>query len=171
MAKTFPLMMAAFCVLALQAGLRAADVAPTLKVGDAAPALAPGKWLKGEAVTKFEVGKVYVVEFWATWCPPCRKSIPHLTELQAKYKDAVIIGQNCSEPDPSKVAPFVKQMGDKMKYRVAQDDAAGTMSKTWMRAAGQRGIPAAFLIGKDGKIAWIGHPMGLEEPLKAALGQ
>src|SRR5262245_40700130 len=65
--------------------------AVTLKVGDAAPALAIGDWVQGEPVTGFEKGKVYVVEFWATWCGPCRKSIPHLTKLQAENREAVTI--------------------------------------------------------------------------------
>ena len=62
------------------------EATPSLKVGDPAPALKVGKWLQGDAVTKFEPGKVYVVHFWATWCPPCIGKMPHLADLQARYK-------------------------------------------------------------------------------------
>ncbi|HEV3235363.1 MAG TPA: redoxin family protein, partial [Gemmataceae bacterium] len=61
--------------------------AVSLKVGDPAPPLKVTKWLQGDAVTKFEPGKVYVVEFWATWCAACVGNMPHLAELQARYKD------------------------------------------------------------------------------------
>src|SRR5688572_11521609 len=91
---------------------------PTLKVGDAAPALAPSKWVKGEPIAKFETGKIYVVEFWATWCGPCITSIPHITELQKKNPSVAFIGMNCMEHEPSKVAGFVEKMGEKMGYRV-----------------------------------------------------
>ena len=137
----------------------------TLKVGDPAPKLEPGKWVQGEPVKEFQKGKAYIVEFWATWCPPCRASIPHLNEVYLKYKDKglVVIGQDCSETDESRVAPFVKQMGDKMTYRVALDDQQGQMAKTWLKAAGLTGIPSAFLVDTKGVIAWIGHPMKLQE--------
>ena len=61
--------------------------APSLKGGDPAPPLKVSKWLQGEPVKAFEPGKVYVVEFWATWCGPCIAFMPHLAELQAEYKD------------------------------------------------------------------------------------
>src|SRR5213592_1282893 len=96
----------------------------TLKVGDPAPKLQTGKWVQGDPVKEFQKGKAYLVEFWATWCGPCRASIPHLNEVHNKYKDKglIVIGQNCWEQDEAQVAPFVKKMGDKMTYRVALDD-------------------------------------------------
>ena len=57
---------------------------PTLKVGDKAPPLGKGQWVKGEPVKEFESGKVYVIENWATWCGPCIAAIPHVTEIQKK---------------------------------------------------------------------------------------
>jgi hypothetical protein len=58
-----------------------------------------------------------------------------------------------------KVDSFVGEMGGKMEYLVARDTGADTMSKTWLEAAGQDGIPCAFIVDGAGKIAWIGHPM------------
>lgn len=143
----------------------------TLKVGDKAPKLQVGKWVQGEPVKEFEKDKVYLVEFWATWCGPCRVSIPHLNELHEKYKDKglVVIGQDCWEREEEKVGPFVKEMGSKMTYRVALDrkeneDDRGRMAETWMAAAGQNGIPSAFLVNKEGLVVWMGHPMKLEAP-------
>jgi S1-C subfamily serine protease len=141
-----------------------------LEVGDAAPPLAPSKWIKDQPVTSFEAGRIYVVEFWATWCGPCKESIPHLTKLQKANPQVVFIGQNVLEQDPSVVPDFVKEMGDKMDYRVALDDlngnVQGRMNTTWLDASGQEGIPTAFVIGKDSRIAWIGHPNDLEEVLE-----
>jgi thiol-disulfide isomerase/thioredoxin len=141
----------------------------TLKVGDPAPQLQTGKWVQGDPVKEFQKGKAHIVEFWATWCGPCRVSIPHLNEIHNKFKDKglIVIGQDCWETDESKVQPFVKKMDDKMTYRVALDDKEGNekgkMATTWMEAAGQSGIPSAFLVDTNGIIAWIGHPMNLKE--------
>ena len=157
-----------------------AEPETTLFLGDKAPEIQVSKWVKGEPVTGFEKGKTYVVEYWATWCGPCKTSIPHLTELQKANKDVKFIGVSVWENDQSKVEPFVKDMGEKMDYTVAMDDVPapadgdkatrsasmdGKMAKTWMAAAGQHGIPTAFIINGEGKIAWIGHPMQMEEPL------
>jgi len=147
----------------------AAAAEPTLKVGDPAPKLQTGKWVQGDPVKEFQQGKAYIVEFWATWCGPCRASIPHLNEIYTKYKGQglIVIGQNCWERDEGLVAPFVEKMGDKMTYRVALDDKSdkknGAMAETWMAAAGRNGIPSAFLIDTKGTVAWIGHPMSLPE--------
>lgn len=117
-----------------------------------------------------------MVEFWATWCVPCRECIPHLTALQAKYKAAIFISVSILENDPKLVVPFVKKMGPKMGYRVAmdlippgKDGKSGLMATRWMQAAGQQGIPKAFLIDQQGRIAWVGHPLLLEGPLQKVL--
>ena len=137
----------------------------TLKVGSDAPAITANTWVQGTEVKKFEKGKVYVVEFWATWCGPCIKNIPHLTELQKEYKDVAFIGVAASEHEKDakanqdKVEKFVKEKGDDMGYRVAFS-GDGNMSKNWMQAAGQNGIPCAFIVDGEGKVAFIGHPAG-----------
>ncbi len=141
----------------------------TLKIGDPAPKLDVGKWVQGGPVTELEKGKAYIVEFWATWCGPCRTSIPHVNELYKKFKDKglVVIGQDCWERDESLVEPFIKKMGDSMTYLVPLDNKTkeekGAMAVTWMEAAGRNGIPSAFLVDTKGIIAWIGHPMELKE--------
>jgi thiol-disulfide isomerase/thioredoxin len=152
--------------------------AQSLGIGDGAPKMEVKEFVKGEPVKAFEPGKNYVVEFWATWCGPCRTSIPHLTELQKKHPDVTFIGVSIWEQDQAGVKPFVEQMGDKMNYRVAMDavpeakdgdqkkNLEGAMAKSWMRAAGRNGIPSAFIVNKDGKIAWMGHPMAMDEPLE-----
>jgi len=160
-------------IAALLLGMAAPAAAQDLSVGDPAPKIEVKEFVKGEPVTELEKGKTYVVEFWATWCGPCRTSIPHLTELQKKRKDVTFIGVSVWEQDPKGVKPFVAEMGDKMDYRVAVDAVPeggspdeGTMAKTWMKAAHQNGIPSAFIVNDKGVVAWIGHPMQMDAPLE-----
>src|ERR1017187_4999394 len=160
--------------LTLLTGVALAVAASTaeakLTVGDPAPKLQVAKWVQGDPVKAFDTNHVYIVEFWATWCGPCRVSIPHLNELHEKFKDKgfIAIGQDVWDQDDG-VAAFVKKMGDQMTYRVALDDKSqetnGFMAVNWMQAADQRGIPSSFIINKQGRIAWIGHPMELTEQL------
>jgi thiol-disulfide isomerase/thioredoxin len=102
--------------------------------------------------------RVVVVEFWATWCPPCRKSIPHLTALQKKYKDKDVTIVGVSTEPVGTVAPFVEEKGDKMGYTVAVDKDNKT-SKAYMEAFDIRGIPHAFIIDREGRIAWHTNPL------------
>ncbi len=135
------------------------------KPGQSAWQLDGLSWVKGDAV-KFLEGHVYVVEFWATWCPPCRTSIPHLTKLQKQYKDSkvTIIGIT-NEKDAKKIEKFVADQGDEMDYVVAID-ADRSVGKHYMGAFGARGIPTAFIVNGQGKIAWKGHPMDMDSALE-----
>ncbi len=147
--------------------------AQELTIGSKAPKLEVKDFIKGDEVKSFEKGKIYVVELWATWCGPCLKTIPHLTELQKKHKDVTIIGVAIMQEEQSVVPDFVKKMGKEMDYRVAidlvpedGDPRDGKVVMNWMIPSEQEGIPAAFIINAEGKIAWIGHPAEMEEPLE-----
>lgn len=137
----------------------------TLKPGSAVPKISVKKWYKGTAVKSFNPKKTYVVEFWATWCGPCIDSIPHISELAKKNKDVTFVGVSIWEDDNGKnIRDFVKNMGDKMSYNVGYSGNQKGMGESWMKAAGQNGIPTAFVI-KNNKVQWIGHPMEMDKPL------
>ncbi len=143
--------------------------ASAAKIGDKAAPLAIQDWIKGSTVNVHDGKNIYVVEFWATWCGPCRSSIPHLTDLQKKFKGKNVVFIGISDEEKDIVAPFVKEMGGKMDYVVACDKENQT-SQGYMKAYGQSGIPTAFIVGRDGKVLWFGHPMqDLEETLKEIL--
>ncbi len=141
-----------------------------LTVGSKAPGLKIAEWVRGQPVASFEKGHVYIVEFWATWCGPCIVAFPHLAELQAEHAGkATVIGVNIwenAEGDERTelVRGFVADH-EEMAYTVALEEGT-TMAETWMKAAGRNGIPSAFIVNGDGQIAWMGHPMSMDEPLE-----
>src|SRR5258706_1537169 len=151
-------------IAALGSAALAADT--MLKVGDPAPPLKVAKWVKGQPTEKFATGEVYVVEFWATWCGPCRMTIPHLTEMNKQFAGkahfmGVSIWERVADDTQrlEKVGKFVDTMGAKMEYAVAADATGDFMANNWMVPARQGGIPTAFVVDRNSKIAWIGHPM------------
>ncbi len=154
------------CAMAVTA-TAAPGTAPTLKIGDPAPALEVMTWIKGEPVTAFEPGRVYVVEFWATWCGPCNAAMPHLSELQQQHADRLtVIGVDVretikGEASVEAVRRFVEKKGARMAYTVAMDDpVTEPMFNNWMTAAGSHGLPTSFVVDGRGILVWMGHPMG-----------
>ncbi len=157
-----------------------------LTIGSTAPPLDIEHWLsdgdgKFAAVTNFESGKVYVVEFWATWCGPCIASMPHLVELQETYADQGVQIISISNED----IDTVKSMLSK-PYKSSEDGGPSTYGeltnayclttdpdlsahKDYLQAAKQDGIPCAFIVGKSGLIEYIGHPMGMDDVLQQVI--
>ena len=142
------------------------------KAGDAVTpdSLGKAEWVTGSAPAAWEPGKLYVLECWATWCGPCLAVIPHVDELYDKYqeKGLRVIGMNVWEDGKDKVAAFVKTKGDGMSYPVAYVGKGGDFENTWLKPAGVRGIPHAFLV-KDGKVLLTTHPAQLTEGLVEGL--
>jgi thiol-disulfide isomerase/thioredoxin len=88
-----------------------------------------------------------VIDFWATWCAPCRASMPHLNAVQARYgpKGLVVIGMSVDETGPAPVRRFATQLGVKFTIAMANDeilDAYGPI----------RSIPTTFFISRKGEI-------------------
>jgi thiol-disulfide isomerase/thioredoxin len=146
---------------------------PATLIGKAPPPITVAKWVKGDPLTNFEKGKVYIVDFWATWCGPCKAAIPHLTKLAQDHKGQLeIIGVSISEQQKDSsdtayiqtVQRFVDKMGDKMDYRVAVDTPDKIMHETWFKPTGTGGIPTAYIIDQNGLVAWtgIGDPADVE---------
>ena len=142
-----------------------------LKVGDSAPPLAVSTWLQGAPVKGFDPGHVYVVEFWATWCGPCRQIMPHVGDLQDEYRDkgVTFIGFTSEANDKeAKVNAFVAKQGAKLGYTFAFGSGTETHN-AYMKASGQNGIPCSFVVDKQGRVAYIGHPLFLDFVLPKVL--
>jgi thiol-disulfide isomerase/thioredoxin len=145
-------------------------VVPKLRLGDMAPPLKIAKYIRGDEVDldKGRGKNIYVVEFWATWCPPCRESVPHLSKLQAEYRDDDVVIVGISMEDEKDVEKFSEKMGEKMDYVVAIDDDEYT-TYHYMGGFGRTSIPHAFIVDRSGRFVWEGHPMMLEEGLDIVL--
>jgi thiol-disulfide isomerase/thioredoxin len=146
--------------------------AQRLKVGDPAPPLRADKWLNGPEVGKFEADKVYVVDFWATWCGPCIQMMPHLAELGREHKDqglVVVAATTIDRINPlAAVESFVEKRGKELGFPFAVAETE-VLNRTYMEASGSNSLPTTFVIDKAGKVAFIGHPMQLDDVLPRVL--
>lgn len=103
--------------------------------------------LSGQALTLSTYrGKVVLLDFWASWCDPCKEEIPHLVDLQSKYRaqGLQIVGVSMDD-DPEPVRGIYQSFH--MNYPVAMGNA-----KIGELYGGVLGLPITFLIGRDGRI-------------------
>ena len=155
---------ASLAVWLLVAGF-AAEAAAELETGTKAPEITATDWLNSPPLALEKLrGRIAVIEFWATWCPPCRQTIPHLVEMHKKYAPKGVVICSLTNEPKSKVEGFAREMG--MTYPVGCGSTSGG-------TYGVRGIPHAFVLDTSGTIVWHGHPAGgdFEAAIEKALRQ
>jgi len=123
--------------------------------------------LDGQEITLSQLrGRVVLLDFWATWCAPCRESIPHLIQLYGNYREKglELIGMDLDKGDVETVRKFVRSMDIPYPIVVAPDDVARSYRVT--------SIPATILIDKEGnlreRIAGFSDTVAQELPRKVA---
>lgn len=117
-------------------------------VGHSAPTVYVQHWITGNGVST--EGKWVLIEFWATWCGPCRQMLPELQKKHDKYKDRLVI-QAISDEGPNVVRNFV--YANNYTFPIGCD-----MKQRTSTAVGVRGIPHALLVDPQGIVRWQGHP-------------
>lgn len=148
------------------AGQWSGEAAPA-KIGDPAAPLTIKEWIKGMPVDVKDGKNIYVIEFWQTLSKASVAAIPKLNELQKKFKEKGVVLLGISDDPADKIRDFVGYQDVAVTYGIAADDKRAT-ARAYMVAFGKSSIPYAFVIGKDGKVLWHGHPLyGLEKALDA----
>ncbi|MCZ7645581.1 MAG: redoxin domain-containing protein [Planctomycetota bacterium] len=149
-------------IAALLLAVFAATPARALNVGDKAPEIKVDDWFNTQPLTLAGLNNnIVVVEFWATWCPPCRASIPHLVKMHEEFKDKGVVFIGLTDEPKNKIEKFVTDM--KMTYAVGAGSPSGDRY-------GVNGIPHAFIVAPGGQVVWHGHPMsGLDKAVENAL--
>lgn len=143
------------------------DADPAAYAPPTLPRNAPGfslRDLRGGAVSNASLkGQVVLLDFWATWCPPCVKSMPELQSLHAKYaaRGFAVVGISIDEgaPAAAKVKKFIG--AKRITYPIAIDSAK---SPAW-EAFGVKTVPAAYLLDREGRIVaqWTGVPADMAQ--------
>ncbi|MEY3014814.1 MAG: hypothetical protein RIT45_3549 [Pseudomonadota bacterium] len=156
---------AAAAGVATLAGGHGIETAFAADAGKAAPALA-GRALDGKAFDLAAAkGKVVLVDFWATWCEPCKVSLPRYVALQKKYAERglEIVAVSVDE-EAENLRRFVREKGVAL---TVLHDAGGKFAERWEPPK----MPTAYLVGKDGKITWVhaGFAEGDEAKVEAAI--
>lgn len=132
----------------------------------------PEVWLQGTPVKEWEKDKVYIFEFWATWCGPCLAAMPHMEQLHQAFKDnprMQIIGVNVMDrKTPEALKEFIKNRPTPLNYTMAVDVDGKKTREKWLEPLKVNGIPHAFAV-KNGRLIWRGHPAQLSEKTMQAM--
>ncbi len=107
--------------------------------------------------------KFKVLEFWATWCKPCLKAVPHLNKLQNKYKDRNIVFLSFTYQTPQETLKTLEKV--KFETIVVSDQTRKTQRSLKVESNGTMAIPRTVLIDDENKIVWYGSPEKLTEKI------
>jgi len=124
-----------------------------LDPGVTAPALDVAEWIQGEPQDVTDGAHIYVVEFWASWCPFCRDAVPTMTALHNDFADCGVVVIAVSTEDAEAIRAYVDDQGEAMPYIVAADNNSASALAYEVST-----IPRAFLIDTNGIVVWEGHP-------------
>lgn len=117
-----------------------------------APELHVEKWLTDKPDTE---GKYVLIEFWATWCPPCRRTIPKLNRFHERFKDELAIIAISDETE----AAVRKLKEPKIEYPVCIDTKARTKKSLQIGESQAMGIPHVLIVEPGGYVVWEGFPL------------
>ena len=150
----------------------------SLGIGATPPPLSPSAWVKGAPITEFARGRVYVVNFFASWCGASRQSATLMARISREHADKLtVVAVNVreaehGEPTLPALSKYIVAQGNDFDYSVAMDDPnTAPIFNSWMRGAGMYVTPTAFILDQDGRIAWVGVPIdsSSEYPFELAL--
>jgi thiol-disulfide isomerase/thioredoxin len=120
-------------------------------------------YIKNEPADKNFDSKYKVLEFWATWCRPCLKAVPHLNKLQAKIKDSNLLFLSFTYESPQKATEALKKVN--FETIVVTDTTRAIHKKLRIDMNGTMPLPRTVLIDDENKIVWYGNPEKLNEKL------
>ena len=149
--------------------IREGETYKRLQINDVAPPLSVTSWLSDRKIEKFEGNKVYVVEFWAPWCAPCRAEMEALTRGSRKVIAADVsmvfftttaFGIATNSNEKSAVTEFVNRHGSSSDVAFAFEE--GTETRHNWFGSDTVALPIAFVVNRSGRIAFIGHPVYLD---------
>jgi peroxiredoxin len=154
---------------AAEAGKGAEPAPAAFGIGQPAPDFAL-KDLEGREVRLSDQrGKAVVVDFWATWCGPCRAVMPHLQALSEQYDQLEVLAVSLDQNPGAAVPPFAKKHG--LTFTLLADPRSPEVAQQW---GGIRSIPTSFLVDPEGKVVhrWVGvHARdAYEQEIRKALG-
>lgn len=121
---------------------------------------------KSVSLSSFK-GRVVLVDFWATWCPPCRESIPAIKKLHTEYapKGLEVLGISVDE-NPAAVGPFVKK--NEIPYTILLGGESDVSERYSVR-----GIPAIYLVDQSGNVVrhWVGYDPSFQKEWRETIDQ
>ena len=161
------------CSIVFPITAAAEEDTPPILVGDPAPSIRDVRWLRGEQIQSWKTGEVYVIDFWATWCPPCIDGLRRLQTLHTRLAPlgvhfiAVAVWPTPTSRPPEDVLVRFPELA----YSLAIDNDDAT-ADALMTASRSSGLPTTMIIDRSGRLAWVGAPSeGFEEALQTVLAE